>query len=158
MKLLASLLPLAALTLAVAARGAAVPPTGAGQVDFPGVANQAQARVDYMLKCQGCHQPQGGGDMRHTPPLAGTVARFLSVPGGREFLGRVPGVATTDLDDRRLAQLLNWTLYRFDRDHIPADFKPYSAKEIGGLRKAPLRLERAETRARLVHGFDRETN
>lgn len=155
MKRLALLLPIAALTLAVAARGAAVAPAGEGQADFPGVANPAQARIDYMLKCQGCHQPQGGGDIRHTPPLAGTVARFLSVPGGREFLGRVPGVATTDLDDRRLAQLLNWTLYRFDRENLPVGFKPYSAKEIGGLRKAPLRLERAEMRARLVHGFDR---
>ena len=120
-----------------------------------GVADPTQAHADYILKCQGCHRPEGGGDARTTPPMRGSVAKFLSVPGGREYLGRVPGVATTDLDDARLASLLNWTLYRFDRENLPVGFKPYSAKEIGGLRKAPLRLERAEMRARLVHGFDR---
>ena len=81
------------------------------------------------------------------------VARFLTVPGGREFLGRVPGVATAALDDARLANLVNWTLYTFDRQHMPKDFRPYTAAEINALRQNPLRLERVETRARLVAGF-----
>lgn len=117
---------------------------------MPGVANPGQARIDYILKCQGCHQPEGGGDMAHTPPLNGQVARFLHVPGGREFLVRVPGVASVDLDDARLAQLLNWTLHRFDRGNVPADFAPYAAAEISQLRRRPLRLEREATRASLV--------
>jgi len=120
------------------------------QEAIPGVANAAQARIDYMLKCQGCHQPDGSGNMANTPPLKDEVARFLHVEGGREFLGRVPGVASTDLADDRLAQLLNWTIYRFDAGNVPRGFKPYAAREIAQLRHAPLRLERAETRARLV--------
>ncbi|OYX93921.1 MAG: hypothetical protein B7Y74_08440, partial [Novosphingobium sp. 35-62-5] len=28
-----------------------------------------QARIDYMLKCQGCHRPDGGGDDRSNPPM-----------------------------------------------------------------------------------------
>lgn len=123
---------------------------------MPGVPNPAQARIDYMLKCQGCHRPDGAGNMANTPPLARMVARFLSVPGGREYLGRVPGVAMVDLEDRRLAQLLNWTLYRFDSEHLPADFRPYSPEEVAELRKAPLRLKRAEMRARLITGMENE--
>jgi mono/diheme cytochrome c family protein len=115
-----------------------------------GVANPQQARIDYMLKCQGCHQPEGRGDAAHTPPLNGEVARFLHVPGGREFLARVPGVASVDLSDARLAQLLNWTLQRFDRSNMPADFQPYSPDEVAQLRRQPLRLERAATRASLI--------
>jgi hypothetical protein len=115
-----------------------------------GVANAQQARIDYILKCQGCHQPEGRGDIAHTPPLNGEVARFLHVTGGREFLARVPGVASVDLDDARLAQLLNWTLQRFDRGNLPADFRPYSADEIAQLRRQPLRLEREATRASLI--------
>ena len=115
-----------------------------------GVPNPAQARIDYMLKCQGCHQPNGSGNAVNTPPLRNEVARFLHVPGGREFLGRVPGVASTDLPDDRLTQLLNWTLYRFDAGHLPGDFRPYTVAEVASLRHRPLRLERAETRARLV--------
>ena len=85
--------------------------------------------------------------------MRGTLALFLTVPGGREFIGRVPGVATADLDDARLANLVNWTLYTFDPQHVPASFRPYTAAEIGALRQNPLRLERVETRARLVAGF-----
>ena len=112
-----------------------------------------QAHVDYMLKCQGCHRPDGSGDDQSAPPLRGVVARFLTVPGGREFLGRVPGVATANLDDARLANLLNWTLYRFDAAHMPGDFHAYTAAELAQLRQNPLRAERAAMRARLVAGF-----
>ena len=115
-----------------------------------GVVSPAQAHNDYILKCQGCHRPDGSGDAASNPPLTGKVARFLAAPGGRAYLGRVPGVATTDLDDKRLADLLNWTLYRFDRAHVPANFKPYDAAEIGRLRKAPLRADASKTRADLV--------
>lgn len=123
-----------------------------------GVPNPKQARIDYMLKCQGCHRQDGGGDDRSNPPMKHMVARFLSVPGGREFLARVPGVSTVDLDNARLANLVNWTLYTFDAAHMPADFRPYTPEEIGQLRRHPLRLERADMRARLVAGFKQEKN
>ncbi|MBD3728168.1 MAG: cytochrome C [Sphingomonadales bacterium] len=151
------LLPLASLALlaAVGAQGALASGSGGSTGrGMAGVANPEQARVDYMLKCQGCHQPDGSGDMAHTPPLKGAVAQFLHVPGGRQFLGRVPGVASTDLSDVRLAQLLNWTVQRFDPAHLPGDFQPYSTQEISELRRVPLRLERAETRARLVAAIE----
>lgn len=118
--------------------------------DMPGVKNSGQAHIDYILKCQGCHRPDGGGDKLSNPPLGGVVARFLSVAGGRKYLGRVPGVATTDLNDERLANLLNWTLYRFDRANMPIGFKPYDAWEIGSLRQSPLRVDASKTRALLV--------
>lgn len=145
MKKLARLAPLAGIALFAAAQGAAAP-----QGAMPGVTNPRQAEVDYMLKCRGCHQPGGEGNQVNTPPLHNQVARFLGVPGGREFLGRVPGVASTDLDDVRLAQLLNWTLYRFDAGHLPANFTPYTPAEMRALRQEPLRLERLEARNRLV--------
>ncbi len=125
----------------------------ADEAAIPGVRDARQARTDYQLKCQGCHRPDGSGDDRSNPPMRGIVARFLGVPGGREFIGRVPGVATVDLPDDRLANLVNWTIYRFDPAHVPENFQPYTAEEIGRLRQHPLRLERAATRARLVAGF-----
>lgn len=143
---------LVALLAAVAA-GAGV---RASETEMRGVNDPRQARVDYMLKCQGCHRPDGSGDDRSNPPMRNVVARFLAVPGGREFLGRVPGVATVDLDDSRLANLLNWTLYTYDPVHMPADFRPYSSAEIGALRRHPLRLERAATRAALVARFTKD--
>lgn len=134
----------------VLAAGAAV---RASEAAIPGVRDAQQARTDYQLKCQGCHRPDASGDNHSNPPMRGVVGRFLSVPGGRAFIGRVPGVATVDLPDDRLANLVNWTLYRFDAAHVPANFKPYTAAEIGRLRRNPLRLERAAMRARLVADF-----
>lgn len=143
----------AALLAGALADGAARASEQARDEYDPGVFDPQQARTDYQLKCQGCHRPDGSGDLRSNPPMHGVVARFLSVPGGREFIGRVPGVATVDLPDDRLANLVNWTIFRFDRAHVPAGFRPYTASEIGRLRQKPLRLERAATRTQLVAGF-----
>ncbi|WP_430388255.1 cytochrome C [Blastomonas fulva] len=139
--------PLLVAAFALAVVGAAQATT---EEAMPGVYDARQAHSDYKLKCQGCHRPDGSGDALSNPPMNGHVARFLQVPGGREFLGRVPGVATVDLDDVRLANLMNWTLYRFDRENLPDDFVPYSATEISALRKRPLRAERAGVREGLV--------
>ena len=94
--------------------------------------------LDYMLNCQGCHRADGGGTPGTIPPLSGSVARFLAVPGGREFLARVPGASQSFLDDARLAELLNWLVNRFDAAHVPKPFPAYTAGEIAALRKRPL--------------------
>lgn len=123
---------------------------GATRPAVPGVANPERAQINWMLKCQGCHQPNADSMPNATPPMAGMVARFLHAPGGREYLVRVPGVATSTLTDEELAELLNWSLYRFDRTHVPADFVPYSATEVRTMRRQPLRTEAAAVRAKLV--------
>ena len=121
-----------------------------------GVTDAALARQHYMLQCQGCHRPDGTGTMTTAPPMTGMVARFLAVPGGREYIVRVPGVATAVLTDIQLAELLNWTLYRFDAAHIRADFQPYTATEVGALRRHPLRTEAKILRARLIAELDQQ--
>lgn len=142
-------LALALLMLPVPAIAAESRPAGM----IPGVERPERARQNYILKCQGCHGPDAQGNRSNTPPMAGMVARFLAVPGGREFLGRVPGVATAAVGDAELAELLNWTLYRFDAAHVPPGFKPYGTTEIGKLRKMPLRTETAAMRQALVHAM-----
>ena len=109
--------------------------------------------VDYALNCQGCHLDDGSGTPGSVPPLAGRVGRFLGVPGGREFLVRVPGVATSPLDDAALAAVLNWMLERFGPPPLPAKFAPYTAAEVGALRQKPLtNVDRV--RAELIGGAE----
>ena len=93
--------------------------------------------VEYALNCQGCHRADGAGTGTSVPPLVDSVARFLAVPGGRDYLIQVPGVAQAPLDDAALAGVVNWMLDRFDKAHVPADFRPYTASEIGRLRTKP---------------------
>lgn len=99
---------------------------------------RADPSSDYMLNCRGCHGPDGAGVAGAAPSLRGEVAKFLSVPGGRAYLVRVPGTAQSELSDARTAALLNWLLREFGRDQVPADFVPYTAEEVAPLRRAPL--------------------
>ena len=94
--------------------------------------------LDYALNCQGCHRADGAATPGSVPALAGSVGKFLRVPGGREYLARVPGVAQAPLDDAATAAVLNWVLERFGRDDTPADFARYTAAELGRLRRSPL--------------------
>lgn len=59
-------------------------------------------------------------------------------------------MASVNLSNERLADVLNWTLYKFDQANLPSDFQPYSAAEIGKLRAVPLRTERIALRQSLV--------
>ena len=134
--------------------GAQAPAPSAAESAPAGVDNLQRAWQHWTLNCQGCHRPDGTGSAGTTPSLAGTVGRFLSVPGGREYLGRVPGVATSALSDADLSELMNWVVWRFDKEHLPANFRPFTAAEIGQLRGAPLRLEASQMRAELLKKAD----
>lgn len=138
----------------IMATGAAVATPVAGPPDaIPGVANPARARQNWILSCQGCHRADATGTPQTTPTMAGVVAQFLHVPGGREYLAQVPGVATAALSDDALAEVLNWSLVRFDPAHVPDDFRPYTPAEVGRLRQRPLRTEAATVRAGMAARF-----
>jgi mono/diheme cytochrome c family protein len=110
--------------------------------------------LDYALNCQGCHRADGAGTPESVPALAGSVGKFLRVPGGREFLGQVPGVALSSLDDAALAGVLNWILARFGRDEVPPGFAPYTTEEVGRLRRSPL-TDVEGVRRRLLGALER---
>jgi hypothetical protein len=115
-----------------------------------GVLNARLAWQNWTLNCQGCHQPDGTGSANAAPRLAGSAAKFLWVSGGREYLGRVPGVANSPLPDAELAELLNWMLWNFDRQDLPSKFQPFTPAEIGRLRTQPLRMEASQMRDDLL--------
>ncbi|MFN2426432.1 MAG: cytochrome c [Candidatus Binatia bacterium] len=107
--------------------------------------------LDYVLHCQGCHQAGGVGLAGAVPQLRDSVAALAVLPGGREYLTRVPGVAQSQLDDQSVASLLNWLLAYFDPAHLPADFAPFTAAEIAASRGRPL-VNASQVRASVVAG------
>ena len=158
---LGAALSVAALALTSAIRAAApaapaavsspAPATVSSPPSAPaGVTNVQLAWQNWTLNCQGCHRLDGSGSDGTAPSLAGTVAKFLWVPGGREYLIRVPGVATSPLSDADLAEVMNWMLWRYDREHLPSNFRPFTAAEMSSLRSRPLRLEAAGMRSDLL--------
>ena len=98
----------------------------------------ADPQTDYMLHCRGCHGPDGAGAPGAAPSFRGQLAKFLWVPGGREYLIRVPGTAQSELNDARTAMLLNWILHEFSASEVPAEFAPYTEEEVTRHRRPPL--------------------
>jgi len=92
------------------------------------------AAADYVLNCAGCHKFDGSGSAR--VPVLTEMGRLQALPGGREYLVRVPGVAQAPLSDARLAALLNWLITELGTGGASP---PYDAAEVGTLRAAPLR-------------------
>jgi|SRR5690606_8784512 mono/diheme cytochrome c family protein len=116
-------------------------------------ANAHNVKVNWMLNCQGCHQADATGSPGGAPNMAGLVSRFLTVEGGREYLVRVPGVATSPLDNEALAALVNWMLVKFDPEHMPENFTPYTADEIAILRAHPLISDAGTVREKLIQSI-----
>lgn len=103
----------------------------------------------FMMECQGCHLSDGSGGVSNIPPLNNHVAKFLLVPGGREFLAQVPGVAHSALSDAEVTAVLNWLLTEFGPGEIATHYPPYTLEEVSRLRKTPL-TEVKQKRASLI--------
>jgi len=114
----------------------------------PALAGGSPAEL-YTLNCWGCHKPRAEGIPGTVPRLADSMADFLRVPGGREYLVEVPGVAASALSDAEIAQVLNWLLFTFNKAETPPDFKPYTAAEVAKYRPHQL-IKITETRDDLV--------
>ena len=123
-------------------------PIVAVTLGIPVVAHADPPGQLYMLNCWGCHRPNGEGIPGTAPPLRGAVD-FLRVPGGREYLISVPGVALSPLSNEQAAEVMNWILKSFSEDRVPADFKPYTADEIAKARTTHM-LDIKKARADLV--------
>ena len=103
------------------------------------VAWSAQAanfgRQNYLHHCAGCHRMDGAGSPENgVPAMNGVVGHFLRLPEGRAFLVQVPGTSNAGLNDRQVAELLNWMLAELSPGEIPPGFTPYTAEEVGRYR------------------------
>jgi hypothetical protein len=140
----AAWLALACLLAASQARSEPQASEGGGA----GPAGAAAARLDYMLQCQGCHLADGSGSPGAVPDLRNSLPRFASVPGGREYLVRVPGAAQSPLSDQRLAAVLDWMIREFGAAEAAAA-EPYRAEEVARWRAQPYSEVQAVRRALL---------
>ena len=118
-------------------------------------ANDQRASVNYMLHCQGCHLPDAGGLQNEVPRMKDFVGYFLHSQEGREFVIRVPGVATSSLPDDELTELMNWLLLTFSSDQLPEPFVPFSTAEVAALRPE-LEASPDKTRMRILENIARD--
>lgn len=132
--------------LAVALLASALAAQGA-RADAPALEG---GRSLYVLRCQGCHGPEGAGLAGGVPDLRGALTPFTRSAAGRAYLVRVPGVAQSPLSDAELATVLNWLVAGMGGG-ADARFEPYQAAELGALRARPL-LDVAAARRAVLAG------
>lgn len=109
------------------------------------------AQSSYMEGCGGCHGLQGSSARDDIPELRDAVGWFLCTPSGREYIVRLPNVAFANADDQMLADLMNFVVFGLGGDSVPAGAVPYSAEEVGTLRRRPLKnMPLAQMRADIL--------
>lgn len=118
---------------------------------FLGAAGSATAdpHADYLLYCRGCHLHTGDAVPDANVPSLHELAPLLESGEGREYIVRVPGVSQTPMSDERLAAVLNWVVETFNSDKLPADHKPYTAREVARARQKVL-TDPLKTRAEIL--------
>jgi cytochrome c553 len=130
--------PCAALLL-----GAALLTLGPAQAAQP--LSAGSPALNYRLHCMGCHLDDGSGmPQRGIPSMKGVLGHFLRLPQSRALIVQVPGVMNTPLNDRQVAELMNWMLGQWAGDSLP-----YSEAEVRQLR-ASRPSDVARTRADVV--------
>ena len=98
--------------------------------------NMSVAQSDYTENCGGCHGFDGDSAPADIPVLKNRVGYFMCTREGRDYLIRLPNVAHSRITDpKELADLVNFVVFAIGGDSVPKDAKPFTAAEVGRLRK-----------------------
>jgi mono/diheme cytochrome c family protein len=97
-----------------------------------------RVQTQFVLRCGGCHGVEGRSPPANVPQLRGTATYFLCTAAGRDYAARLPNVAQSPLSDRELAEVMNYVMFNLADGKTPAASRPYTAEEIGALRRRPL--------------------
>jgi cytochrome c2 len=117
-------------------------------------AKPTSPQLIYQLHCEGCHKPDGSGQPGIIPSFD-QVGVFSTVPKGREFLIRVPGVSQSELNNDEIVLLMNWLIGTYGHQEQTSDFEPFTIDEVDLWRGQPISNASAH-RAQLVAMLDGE--
>jgi len=93
-----------------------------------------EARTNYLYACRGCHLADGSGVPPEVPSLRETLGPLVASQAGRDYLVRVPAVQQSRLNDREVAEVLNWVLTELNPSTLPANFRPFTEREVSAAR------------------------
>lgn len=133
--------------------GALLAGLGAGPLRAAQPLTAGSPALNYRLICMGCHLEDGSGmPQRGIPAMNGVLGHFLRLPEGRALIVQVPGVMNTPLNDRQVAELMNWLLGGIAGASLPPGTPPYTKAEVRALhasRPADVAAERERVVRRL---------
>jgi hypothetical protein len=74
------------------------------------------------------------------PTLQGQVGYFLCIPEGRDYLIRLPSVATAPISNEALADLMNFVVFDLGGPTgLDAGSRRYTEQEVSSIRERPLK-------------------
>jgi len=109
--------------------------TAAYAADVP-VFTRPQAQ--FVEFCGGCHGFNGVSVPKSVPTLKGRIGYFLCTDNSRAYLGRLPNVALSSINNHDLAEVLNFVVFGMGEGSAPKGAKPFTEEEIKQLRQEPL--------------------
>ena len=111
----------------------------AGSADGTAAPTLTAGQSHYMQSCGGCHGILGSSARQTVPELRGQVGRLMCTGAGRQYIVRLPNVAFAGVNDQVLADVLNYVIFSFSNDSLPPGTRPYTAGEVGRLRRMPFK-------------------
>lgn len=123
----------------------------AGPLIYAAGQPQEEPKVAYWLHCAGCHGLEGHGTPPEIPSLIDEPGRIESLPGGRDYLMRIPGVSQAGLDDGELAAVMNYVMAEFNSATTAPGFRSFSAQEMARHRQQTL-LDPLRRRSEILAG------
>ncbi|MDR3159657.1 MAG: hypothetical protein LBU11_11790 [Zoogloeaceae bacterium] len=102
---------------------------------IPANAQQRSARVNYILRCAGCHGLDGTGHAPGgIPAFPGYISSIVDDDEGRTYLMHVPGVVASGLKtNQEIADVMNYVAARWGSN--PA-FERFTEEEVRARRAA----------------------
>ena len=93
------------------------------------LAGELSPAANYLLRCAGCHGVEGHGATESgIPPFPGLVDPFYRDEQGRTYLLHVPGVVSSSLSAKEIADVLNYIAARWAK--APAGIARFDATEV----------------------------
>lgn len=117
--------------------------------------DDARNRFNWQMNCQGCHGPDGAGNVARDVPRLAALETFQRLPEGREFLIRVPGMSRSPLTDAELTNMANWLMEEFATPGVSQDWQPYTVAEVSELRQRPIIDGIVQHRAQVIASIER---
>lgn len=114
-------------------RAQAVSPAVGQTVPFP------IGQSKYYEACGGCHGLNGVSAREQIPVLRSQVGAFLCSEEGRKYIVQLPNVSFAAFDDATLAATMNYVVFKLGDESVPKGARPYTASEVGELRRHPLK-------------------
>jgi hypothetical protein len=104
-------------------------------VALTAAASERSPRVNYILRCAGCHGIEGAGTIiGGVPSFHGSVSDLANDDAGRTYVLNVPGVLGTSLTDSEIAAVMTYVVDNWGGEPAPA----FSPEEVALRRATPV--------------------